>query len=633
MALTTIFAEQDLVFSSAGIEGLYLWQTIPAAVSLTEGEEYTVVWDDTQHKCTAIAANFNGVDGLGLGNFALAGLGEDTEEPFLFGSAVDGSFSACYTTERDATNKLAIYQGIEDDAGETEETHAPNDVVILNYSQTPVNYDAVPKVWLTHPDSTEEAPVLVPFTYGELLEDTEIAPDFSAGDMKISIPDGSLVKEATILKPEALIPENVRYGVNIGGIAGKFLGDTEEVEVELSMADGDQVILPSADGKSLSKVTVKKPDTLIPTNIAKDVEIGGVTGTHEGGGGEIVLPPETRPIRFYDPYGKIIYSYTREEAEALEELPTGPTLSGLTFDRWTHTLEEIKNTVYFADVGPMYKSGSTPVTVLIIETLAANKSVTVCLDMWSSSYKATINWGDGSTSSLTGSTSSAKTASHTFTAAGIHIITVTVTAGLANLGSTYSTTYRGVLNTSVSNSASITTGTPSYELLSVLVGSYESSYPVCVSTMVCNQRLRFLSTYNGSKRNSAPKKYFQCPSLKVIAGNTAETLLTSSQQAFYGDTGLQRLWVSYAIPADVFTCCDSLKEVMYDVTSIADTTMNSKWPMLMLTETPPTISAASPTWGTYPIYVPDSAVEAYKAASKWADAAAYIFPASLYSGV
>lgn len=168
---------------------------------------------------------------------------------------------------------------------ETEETHAPNDAVILNYSQTPVNYEAVPKVWLTHPDSTEEAPVLVPFTYGELVEGTEITPDFSAGDMTISVPDGSLVKEATILKPEGLTPENVRQGVNICGIDGEFLGDTEEAEVELSMADGNQVILPSADGKSLSKVTVKKPETLIPENIAKGVEIGGVVGTHEGGGG------------------------------------------------------------------------------------------------------------------------------------------------------------------------------------------------------------------------------------------------------------------------------------------------------------------------------------------------------------
>ena len=55
-------------------------------------------------------------------------------------------------------------------------------------------------------------------------------------------------------------------------------GETEELTVDLSMADGDQVIIPSS-GKSISKVTVTKPDTLISANILNDVVIGGVTGT------------------------------------------------------------------------------------------------------------------------------------------------------------------------------------------------------------------------------------------------------------------------------------------------------------------------------------------------------------------
>lgn len=53
--------------------------------------------------------------------------------------------------------------------------------------------------------------------------------------------------------------------------------------VDLSMASGDQVITPD-EGYSLSEVTVTKPATLIPENIKKDVDIGGVVGTMEGGG-------------------------------------------------------------------------------------------------------------------------------------------------------------------------------------------------------------------------------------------------------------------------------------------------------------------------------------------------------------
>ena len=57
--------------------------------------------------------------------------------------------------------------------------------------------------------------------------------------------------------------------------------ETEEVAVDLSMADGDQVITPSS-GKSISKATITKPGTLIPANIKKDIVIGGVTGSFDG---------------------------------------------------------------------------------------------------------------------------------------------------------------------------------------------------------------------------------------------------------------------------------------------------------------------------------------------------------------
>lgn len=52
------------------------------------------------------------------------------------------------------------------------------------------------------------------------------------------------------------------------------------------MASGNQVITPD-EGYSLSEVTVVKPSTLIPENIKKDVDIGGVVGTMESTGDAI----------------------------------------------------------------------------------------------------------------------------------------------------------------------------------------------------------------------------------------------------------------------------------------------------------------------------------------------------------
>lgn len=71
---------------------------------------------------------------------------------------------------------------------------------------------------------------------------------------------------------------------------------TEERMVELSMPSGNQVILPTS-GKVMSKVTVQKPDTLLPENIKKDVVIGGVTGTLEAGDtSEIWIIKDNAPV-------------------------------------------------------------------------------------------------------------------------------------------------------------------------------------------------------------------------------------------------------------------------------------------------------------------------------------------------
>ena len=59
--------------------------------------------------------------------------------------------------------------------------------------------------------------------------------------------------------------------------------------VDLSMASGNQVIAPD-EGYSLSEVTVTKPATLIPENIKKDVNVGGVVGTMESGGVQWYAP-------------------------------------------------------------------------------------------------------------------------------------------------------------------------------------------------------------------------------------------------------------------------------------------------------------------------------------------------------
>ncbi len=106
--------------------------------------------------------------------------------------------------------------------------------------------------------------------------------DMAAGDQIIIPASGYNLSKATVKKPATFVAGNIKKDVSIGGVTGTLEVKKEEEAktVDLAMASGDQTIPPTT-GKVLSSVTVKKPTTMLPENIAKDVTIGGVTGTLE----------------------------------------------------------------------------------------------------------------------------------------------------------------------------------------------------------------------------------------------------------------------------------------------------------------------------------------------------------------
>lgn len=391
------------------------------------------------------------------------------------------------------------------------------------------------------------------------------------------------------------------------------------------MALTEYVMMPGADYQAACDMLRSKTGK---TDLIKSGDLATEIGDLCNGSSD--RNPDSKPIRFYDPYGNVLYGYTRAEAQELTELPPGPTLSGVTFDRWTHTLEEIKNTQYFAEVGPQYKLNGNPCTVLIVDVYAANRSFTFNADLWSSDMKMTVSWGDGTSSTtLTGSSSTRKrSASHTYTTAGRKIIAVIASGTPGGLGLYQSNYYYPPIGPGINMSYVAGSVTPDYSLRSILIGTYNTSnYPVYVGTATHCVGLTFVSTYKQSSR-SGSSAYKLCPALRAIAGETAHRSVSSGY--FQRCANLRRVWVNGSIAAGTFAECDALQEIIFGDGTINEPNMNVNWAMLMTTETPPTIGATSPVWGDKPIYVPDSAVDAYKTAAGWSSAANCILPRSQY---
>lgn len=267
----TLLAEQELSFTEVEGNDETVYATLLSTVpNIAADDSVTISWDGLEHVCKAVQIQ----EGyIGVGNLSIMGAGEDSGEPFVllliyvpdFLSAQIGTFST------DPTHTVAIYKG-----------------------------------------STGAA--LVPFTYGELLTGVEVTPDFEKGDQQISVPDGSSVKEATILKPTTLLPENIKRGVRIAGVVGGYAPETEETTIELDFSGGDMTVEP-AEGKFLSRVDIPKPETLVPENIAKDVTIAGVVGTLESAGVmDIASADEMNALLVAENVGKV-YRYTGDDTD------------------------------------------------------------------------------------------------------------------------------------------------------------------------------------------------------------------------------------------------------------------------------------------------------------------------------
>ena len=190
-----------------------------------------------------------------------------------------------------------------------------------------------------------------------------------------------------------------------------------------------------ADGTTIIDIS----DT---TAVASDVASGKyfyaasgekVAGTSSGGGG--ITPVPAKDVNFIDYDGTIVYSYTKAEFANLSALPANPTHDGLTAQGWNWMLAEAKT--YVAAYGKLWigqqyitSDGKTRIYIHLEEgRLSPTLGIAV-------NGTATVEWGDGSTSTVTGtSTTTVVNTQHTYPAGGDYVIAISVSGSMAFVGS------------------------------------------------------------------------------------------------------------------------------------------------------------------------------------------------------
>lgn len=138
---------------------------------------------------------------------------------------------------------------------------------------------------------------------------------------------------------------------------------------------------------SIRKKTGKKDKLAFPAGFVSEID-----SIQTGGGSAPAEEIKEKDVNFFDYDGTLIASYTETEAKALTTLPTPPEHSGLVFQGWNYTIEEIKTNAEMADIGALYTTddGATRLEIVVAE----RRDIHVRFSQTKASG-VLIDWGDG----------------------------------------------------------------------------------------------------------------------------------------------------------------------------------------------------------------------------------------------
>ena len=322
------------------------------------------------------------------------------------------------------------------------------------------------------------------------------------------------------------------------------------------------------------------------------------------GGGKAPAPVGRSDVNFYDYDGSIVASYTAADFANLSTLPKNPTHDGLTAQGWNYTLADAKTYVASygkLDVGQMYitDDGKTRIYIRLEDgRLAPYLGIAI-------NGTATVEWGDGQTSTVTGSsTSTVVNTQHTYAAAGDYVIAIAVSGSMVLMGNGFN-------------------GSQVLWRNSVVMAGQNRVYQNAIQKVEIGANTS-ISTY----------AFAYCYSLTSVMIPSGVTSIGSSAFAYcYSLTSVMIPSGVTSISTSAFRECYSLASITIpgSVTSIGSSAFSSCYGLgyIKFESTTPPAVASSATWTDVPtdciIYVPRGSLSAYTSATNYPSSSTYTY--------
>ena len=332
----------------------------------------------------------------------------------------------------------------------------------------------------------------------------------------------------------------------------------------------------------------------------------------------IVTGEGTYRRRFFDWDGRLLKTVWANVGEPVTP-PVPPVISlggGVTldFDGWNYTATEMSDTACHIDIGAyrLPSDGKSRIYLDLTPTAGALPISIGLILVKNDTSEVTIDWGDGTTSIA--SASGTTTSNHSYTGYGTYCIKIWVSSGTGNYY---------IRHTNFSTTAAIKNS------VTCVINSHETDWSAGLNACYGCQ---VTSTHAGmttlSSIQSTGLRYITIPRGVASSSGTGlaelRNLTHISIPITFTACGTNTFYNSHPI-----LCISWVNPVSID-SGFANARTIGRFIGLFGTTTPPTITGSFITSTAVPpiLFVPDSAVTAYKTATNWVVLADWIKPLS-----